>query len=472
MTYALIDHATLTAVQRLAGEVPTKSRDSVDLDIVALENLLEAILFFDEIVAIDDYVPAHRQDRAERFPFIRFLEPRELGLEIIESQADDRAAEIRPEIRGGEFANDDFRQLVELLQTHIVCTWDISSSIYFLTLKVLAKESSSEFHKYGNLAAAIFTELGEAKNTGRAPPRAVSLVDRYGNPIRDGYKVPDAQWGDGTTGGTTGAIPAFVAALTWLANRSIYYSLAGRHLQADVFLYPIRQAYQQYYLSATCGYGYDFPRQIVESFSRSLSEDTFAIQNAGLAAATRIDLPVFCAWLARETGDPATIVDLALEIRNEPAFVEARDQLRAVRNAFDQGDIAGANKAVAKIVADIDKASVAIRDTYGIATAQGLPMTRLVQIYNSAAAVANLPPLPEFDIKVPIPEFLRDLSAPGGFNAVYRNMTSDLATVWGLGEIRDILGARVQKDDRAITYNPKAEPPEYRNSHSPFKSPM
>ncbi len=42
MTYALIDNSTLTAVQRLSGGVLTKSKDSTDTDIVALENYLQA----------------------------------------------------------------------------------------------------------------------------------------------------------------------------------------------------------------------------------------------------------------------------------------------------------------------------------------------------------------------------------------------------------------------------------------------
>ena len=42
MSYALIDNATLTAVQRILGMAQSRSRDSVDGDIAALENLVEA----------------------------------------------------------------------------------------------------------------------------------------------------------------------------------------------------------------------------------------------------------------------------------------------------------------------------------------------------------------------------------------------------------------------------------------------
>ena len=138
MAYALIDNATLTAVQRLTGRVKTKSTDSVDTDIVALENLVQAILFYDDLVAIDDYIPAHRKERIAAFPFIRFLDANNYNLGEISNSAAKIAANLRPQIRGGEFADEDFKNLLDLLQTHVICTWDISSSIYFLTLKVIA----------------------------------------------------------------------------------------------------------------------------------------------------------------------------------------------------------------------------------------------------------------------------------------------------------------------------------------------
>ncbi|MFO0070017.1 MAG: hypothetical protein ACK529_07620, partial [Alphaproteobacteria bacterium] len=63
MTYALIDNATLTAVQRIMGDAPTRSKDNIDIDIIALENFVQAILFYDQIIVIDDYKEAYRKER-------------------------------------------------------------------------------------------------------------------------------------------------------------------------------------------------------------------------------------------------------------------------------------------------------------------------------------------------------------------------------------------------------------------------
>ncbi|MFP9459952.1 hypothetical protein AB6D30_06540 [Pectobacterium brasiliense] len=472
MTYALIDNATLTAVQRLEGHVLTKSKDSVDTDIVALENYIQSILFYDNIVAIDDYIPAHRDNRIAHFNNISFLSKTDLGLDEIEATAKSISDELQPKLRGGEFVNEDFRRLIELLQTHVVCTWDVSSSVYHLTLKNLSS-NGREFEKYGNIAAAIFSELGDAAESGNRTNGNVELVDRYGTPIRAGYKVPGSRWGDGTSAGeASDAIKAFVASLVWLANRTVFYSLTAKYLQADTFLYPIRQAYQQAYLSERCQYGFDYAKHIVEHFSTSLSEDLIHLHSGGKTTATAMSLPVFSAWLAKETGDPSCIVEAAYNIRDNAEFVEAREKMREIRRLFDENELAAANKSVAALVSEISKASNDMRVKYGLKTRQGVPVTKLVHVYNTAAMLLSLPKVPAFNFKVKVPEFFYNLKQTRGFRTAYRNLTHDLSTVWSLGEARDILGSRVSIDKESRSYNPKQEQPQYKNSHSPFKSPM
>lgn len=472
MTYALVDNATLTAVQRISGSVATKSSDSIDTDIVALENLIQAILFYDEVIAIDDYIPKYRNERVSAFPFVRFLNTEQFKLNEIEVVASQKASEIRPKIQGGEFVNDDFKKLLDLLQTHIICTWDISSSVYHLTLKNLSN-NQDDFAKYGNLAAGIFSELADAKDVGGITSSEVTLIDRYGNPINRGYAVPNAKWGAGESAGeASDAIKAFVASLVWLSNRTIFYSLASRYLKADSFLYPIRQAYQQVYISQTCNYGFDYPKRLVEKFSATLNNDLYDIQHAGLAVATGYSLPVFSAWIAREVGSPSDIIKTALQLKNNHEFVEARQQLSEIRRLFDESDIANANDAASKIVTDVQKSSQAMRVKYGLETRQGVPVTKLVQVYNTISAVAGLPELPDYDFKIKLPSFLDNLRKPTGFSTIYRNLTNDLTTVWSLGEVRDKLSSAIVKEKVARVYNPKQEQPRYKNVHSEFKSPM
>ena len=69
MTTALIDNATLTGVQRILGQAPSRSGDSLDVDLVAFENFVQARLFYDDVSVIDDYIPALREARRKKRKF-------------------------------------------------------------------------------------------------------------------------------------------------------------------------------------------------------------------------------------------------------------------------------------------------------------------------------------------------------------------------------------------------------------------
>jgi len=472
MATALIDNATLTAVQRITGQVPSRSRNSVDVDLVAFENYIQARLFYDNIAVIDDYIPQHRTERHSAFPDLSFIDPNDYKLKEISDISDAASDRIHPRVEGGEFSNPEFKKLFQFLQTHMVCTWDISSSVYHLTLKVLAEQNSHEFEKYGAIATAIFQELGDSRYAGRRAEKDVELVDRYGKPIQKGYKVPNAKWGSGnSTGEASPAINAFIASLVWIANRAMFYTLAAAHLKADAFLYPIRQAYQQHYLAQNFKYEANFTSRLVSQFSTTLGRDIAEIHHGGSLAVTGIDLPVFSAWLANSCGDPAAALFAVEEIRNQKEFVEAREQISELRDMYNDASIADANKKLAKMNSRITRISAVMRDKYSITSRQGIPLTRLISVYNTFALFKGLPPLPKVDLNVKIPHFLLDMKREVGFAAVYRNIVNDLSTFGSLGETRDIMSRRVViSKERA--YSPKSESPIFRNAHTKFKSPM
>ena len=181
MSYALIDNASLTAVQRVLGQVVVKNPDTVNGDLVAFENLLHAILFYDELVCIDNYKEEYKEERNKTFDYIRFLSPQDFGLQDLENKAKLEAENIRPEIRGGQFADDDFRRLLEMLKINMVCTWDLRSSVYYLTMKMLGQPNTQEFYKYSEISSAIFNELADAGDTRGRWSQNVLLVGSNGH---------------------------------------------------------------------------------------------------------------------------------------------------------------------------------------------------------------------------------------------------------------------------------------------------
>lgn len=69
MSIALIDNSTLSSVQRVLGNIPIRSKSIIDGDIVAFESLINAILFYNDLIVLDDYKEQYRQNRKEQFPF-------------------------------------------------------------------------------------------------------------------------------------------------------------------------------------------------------------------------------------------------------------------------------------------------------------------------------------------------------------------------------------------------------------------
>ena len=258
----------------------------------------------------------------------------------------------------------------------------------------------------------------------------------------------------------------------WLSNRAIYYTLVSAHIKADSFLYPIRQAYQQHYLAKTLRYDQEFPKRLVTQLGQTLSRDVTEIMNGGKISAGAIDLPVFSAWLVNQKRDALESLEELETLRNHQDFIDAREQLAELRSIFESNELAEANKKAAKISNKLENVSKRMRQKYSIDSNQGIPLTRLVAIYNGFASLTGLPNLPKIDAKIKAPAFLADLRRETGFCSIYRNTVNDLTTFSRLGNIRDVLGRRVRIDPKAHSYNTKAEAPRYRDRHSPFKSPM
>jgi hypothetical protein len=473
MAYALLDNATLTAVQRLTGQAQSRSEDSTDGDIVALENLLQAILLYDDLITIDNYKEEYRETRKKQFDFIRFVNPAELRLNEIEASARNEALSTIPTIRGGQFVDADFRSFLELLKVHMICTWDVRSSVYYLTMKMLGQPNSPEFGKYSNISASIFSELVDAGESDARLKRRLAILDRNGKSIDpSNYVIPGAKSGDGKSGGVTDALEAFVAALGWLSYKTLYYVHSARFLHADTFLYPVRQAFQIHYMQKKGVYSHDFTKSVISRMTGALNTDLHRIVSSDRAIAAPLDLPVFSAWLVMQCGSVTGVVEAARQLRNDKRVVVAREQIREIRSCFDSNDLAGANKKVSKILTELEKTSAQLVSTFGLKSNAGVPMSRLMMVYNTVAAFVGWPKLPQYDFQVKLPKVIADHLPKQGFSALYRDIGTDLAQAWRLGEARQRLGAAVEIDRDRGAYNPKTEAPEYRNAHSWWKSPM
>jgi hypothetical protein len=460
-------------VQRLLGDIPLRNRDVVEADISALEQLLQAVLLYDHVIAIDDYKERYREERRSRFPFIRFLGAEQFDLGGVRNAAQSLSDEVEPTIRGGEFADSDFRGLMDRLKMHMICTWDMASSVYYLNMKLLGAPDRGELEKYSRLHAAIFGELQDLSDVGGDYRPEVRLIDSRGREIRSGYTLTDRSGRNAETRGPTPALQAFIASMRWLAYRTTFYSLAADHLRADVMLYPVRQAYHQYLMERTGRYTAEFMAATIALFNSRVSETVEAVINASRPSRIAMRLPMFAAWLANETGDVRTVLKEALRLREERDISEARAQLREIRNLYDGDETGAASKKIQKLLGEVDGVLAGVRRRYGLKTSQGIAVADAIKVMNPILKMKGVPDIPEIGKETRLPEWLTDLWPRRGVGAIYRDVARDLAEFPKLGHIRDVLGSAVDVETkRAGSSLPKTEDPKFRWAKSDWKLPM
>lgn len=466
MSYALIDNASLTAVERAVGRVVVKNPDTINGDLVAFENLIQAILFYDDLICIDNYKEEHREARIKEFDFIRFLSPNSYGLDQLNTLSQKQARSIQPEIRGGEFVDDDFRSFVDLLKLNMICTWDMRSSVYYLTMKMLGQPNTPEYEKYSSLSSAIFNELSDANSTRGYWSTNATLISSNGHvhTPKEFEKQVDG------LGGVTRPLEMFIASLNWLAFKTIYYSIAAKHLKADSFIHPIRHAYQLHWMKKTGAFGHDFSAKILSSLSKKISTSVSEVVDHGRSATVSMDIPIFSAWLAQESGGVQNSIDAALEIKKTNHFLVARETLREIKISYDEYGLSKGNAKTTKLLSELDKISGDLKRAYGVPSSQGIQGSFFIKTINSLTSPFGIPALPEKEFAMSTPDFMKNKKTKA-FSTIFKDIANELTSIERLGGHRDLLASRFEIDDGYYTA-PKTEDPKFRRASSSWKRPM
>lgn len=471
MGIALIDNSTLSSVERILGKAPVRSRALIDGDLVAFESFLNAILFYNDIIALDDYKPEFSQSRKEHFSFINFINPTEFKASQILMDSKEEAKNFYPTIKG-EKMTGEFSGLLFLLNMNIHCSWDISNSIYYLTLKLLGNDYSEDKNLYDSLFSIFFSQLSE--HTIDIPENAnkVSLIDQYGNPINTGYRIPKAKSNGGETGGLTPALNAFIASLNWISFRSIYYSKFAEYLKADTFLHPIRQKFQISYYDKTHNFGADYITDIIDLFSKTTTQTVEEIFSSTKYRNISFELPLFLSSIISKVEEPKDIIDYALELRSKEQFVNAREQLGEIKNLLEV-DFEHANIKVSKIYNSLQTTLNSIKATYGVKTRQGDSSSKTIHTINSITpTIPHCPQIPEEILSNPVIGKIISSLPKKSFSFIYKDIVNDLTEISKLGKLHDMLSKDVVVEKDAPVYTTKFQNPDFADVHSWWTSPM
>lgn len=472
MPYALIDNSTLTSVQRILGKIPIRNRDVVDSDISAFESLIQAILFYDDLIAIDDYKEKYKDSRKKDFEFIRFLDRTFGNINRFEDQANQELDRFIPKIRGGSIEEENLKELFDLLKINVVCTWDLSSSVYYLTLKLLGNVDSSEFEKYGALSSAIFNELNDLNSSLNGKiNNQIELYDSKGNLITPSTKIFDKH-GYEKNQSISDSFKYFMAGLKWGYLRTVYYSNVAEFLRADVFLHPIRHVCCARYKSTMHGFHGDYLSDVLKKFSNSTSETIEYNLNIGRSTRIAFNSPLMIAWLIQKTKDPQKIIEEAMNIKTSDLFVRARENLKIIRNIYDDNDFTSAQKEISKIQKDLDKALNEIKSKYSISNKSGVQLLPIIKIINSVCSKIIPFGIPEIDKTISIPEQILSCIRTNSTATVYRNIAKDLSHISQLGDTYELITKNLRIDSSKKVAQLKVEDPRFQSVKSDWKIPM
>ena len=332
MSYAIIDNATLTAVQRLLGEIPIYNKHAIDGDILAFETLIQTILFYDDVCYLNDYKTEHKEKRNQYFNYLCQVDIEHENYNTLINETNKLADEIVPHIEGGFFTNSNFKPFFDLLKMHNIFTWDMSSSVNNLTQKMLSDSKNElDINKYSKLNQMIFSEMQD--NFSRRSENKPVILDSKGNPITSDYSVRDKSGAaqEACVGKQTELL---MANLSWLAYRVILYTLAAKEMGGSLILHPIRNAFQINFLSKLFPESKNVFSSLISAMNAPVEATITTVFNSTQPLISKYPLPMFSAVLAQQTGNPKEVVNAAYHLKNEGDFVEARKSLSEIGNLF------------------------------------------------------------------------------------------------------------------------------------------
>ncbi|QBE96640.1 hypothetical protein PMF13cell1_02187 [Blautia producta] len=473
MSLAIVDNATLTAVQRLLGEIPIKYLQTVDGDILAFETFIQAILFFDDVCYIDDYKSEYLRSRDKYFSHLGKISIQSGDYDALLAETVKYADNTIPEIKGGFFTDSDFKAFFDLLKMHNVFTWDMASSIYYLTQKMLLSPSGElDINKYSILNQMIFNEMSD---TSVMLPREEKskIVDSKGNPISKNYTVIDWQ-GFAKEAYLGENVKKLIANLSWLAYRTIFYTLAANQMKSSLILHPIRNAFQINFLAKLNSKRSTVFKTIISAMNAPVEAAVDSIYSATQPLVTKYPLPMFSILLTQQSGSPKKAIDAAYHLKYEGAFVEARRKLAEIENLYETHRTQKAIQDANKLVLDVNRLMEKICNKYHITTSQGISLSPMITIYNMGAAVSDsiFPTIPDFSAKLKFLDGVRNLVPQHGFNAVYKSLINDLTQIERLGEYHELLTSEIKCHQDAHYYTAKTEEERFRNVKTYWKVPM
>ncbi|WP_312471894.1 hypothetical protein [Brucella sp.] len=436
MRNAIIDNSTLTAVQRLLGEVEIVNSAAIDGDIAAFENLVQAVLFYDNLFFIDDYKPEFKEARHKQFPYLIPLSRQEIHYDAFMNAASDVASELGLRISDGKIDKNEIGAYLERVGVLATFRWDQQSSEFLLKMKMIENSGSREL--FSILQDMVFTEKASANEVDKE-----SVIKNHFDILNDkGAPVPKSRGKGPSSRIIPSQLTAFAGSVNWLTQRALFYTYLASSFDADAILHPIRSDFQAT-IGPRLGMDQGTFTTVIKKFSGKIQSVAVDIKSSSDPIVGQIDLPIFSAWLVNKTNDPKAIIEAAFEVRSNKEFVSLRNLLSEMEDLAKSPDSKDYVKYVNTIQRDIEKAGETLKEIYGVKSKSGVSIAPMIFIINTLAKLKGIPSIPSLPIKIKLSDSIIELGLRSGFKGVFRSVISDLTSISRLGEFHDKITSSV-----------------------------
>jgi hypothetical protein len=460
MKSAIVDNSTITAVQRLTGSVSVQKSFSIEGDISAYDQYLQAILLYDRVALVDDYKDEFKVSRSSEFSELVFLRQIEKDYAEASSLAASICEDVYLKVRGGDTEKGLVKDLLETIDLHVSPAWYLQSSDWFLRLRLLSDHAGVNLPKYGALMTCIFDQLSQNSKALRPIRWAKDLLSRTGR------EVPDSS-GEGKRGAevVNGDVKAFAAGLNWLTERSVFYLLLCHRMDAACVTHPIRHTFLANFFAKELEGG--LTPNIRATFLETFSSDAAKAHQARSRMIGRLasvaKLPFFAGWAVAHTGDPRRGREHVLDVRDSSEGITLRSRFREIEAALDNEVELGLRE-LGKLYQALEEANEGIKRKFKRASDDDLNVsisltTASVSISSKSASRRIRSFLPNSDKRA---------------LAILRNISADIVRVPTMRDTADAFSHSLNYDQASAyrSHEPKVDPFRYARSRLDWKRPM
>lgn len=340
MRYALVDNATLQSAMRIEGRVSAKDQSTIFGDILALEKLLLSILFYDQVIYLDNGSIQNKKEAKSKLNKLCRATLEKETYEKIVSSTNKLTDDLIPCIEGGTLSNDNcFYPYFDFLNNQLKFGWKKTRGFYELIYEPVPSSDSQISFSQKQMMHMILSELSDASFCKDINDRLPLLYDSHGQIINALYEITD-QKGKSYQTKFSPSVTSFFRAMSYLTFRAIFYMIAARELNADPVLSPMRGRFHYYSLIY---YNRLTDLNILRS-EDAIKQSRCANKNGGIDINGPVILtyqpPFFVPWIAENMEKGGSFIEFAHELRKEKDITLMRLHINEIKELmnFNQSD--------------------------------------------------------------------------------------------------------------------------------------